>query len=78
MTYYVVKHGASDYRLHTESGTETGDTWTKNPLDPANGLIDDVSAAVAIDRGVSSGLANNLAPMLNPPLAYRRVSDTPW
>lgn len=29
--YYLVKHGASDFRLHTSDGTETGDSWAERP-----------------------------------------------
>jgi len=29
--FVVVKHGNTDYRLHEEDGTETGDTWDHNP-----------------------------------------------
>lgn len=27
MTLYLIRHAATDYRLHEADGTETGDSW---------------------------------------------------
>lgn len=74
MTYYIVKHGSSDYRLHREDGTEVA-TWSSDPRD---GNKVSIHQEILEDFGLGSSTAQSIAEWYVNGFVFRRSGDTPW
>lgn len=72
MTYYVVEHSSSDFRLHRDDGTETGDSWTSRPDEVT------VITRIGVDRGLSQSDAQVFAQLIVTGYSFLRSEDTTW